>query len=738
MIRQLSKYLMMCFAFIFWHCSHDDGIGEYFSEDDYPNRLVISEILPTNLDWLDEEGADPGWVELYNGFDSSIYLSELFLSDKRTNLSKWSFGEDSIPAKNHRIVFCDKKNKNIPGNVNVGDFHYRFHSNWKLDEEGGVVYLSNKRGEILDSVEFPYLAPGVSYGLKDYNSYAVFSEPTPENFNSRKNAYTRFSDSVIVETAAGFYKDSVFVRLSRDGVGGTIRCTQDGSMPTEKSSEYKSEIKIKKNAVLRCATFNQGELTKFTSTQSFFINEKIDLPVVSVSVDPQFLKKIYDESTDCKNPCKEKPYWDDLEFPAHVEYFEKGSLSEEKSFEIDVGLSIAGNNSRAFPKKTVALKIKEQYQHEKLTYPLFDLYPEKKKFKSLLLRNFGNRYNYDFLGNGAFTYLLDGTGVDFQRSHPVVVFYNGIYYGIHEFSERLNEHFIETNYAYDRAVVVKHTTTGIESDGDLTEYSELLNFINEQDFSGDQNENYEYVKSQLDVNNFALYMAFEIYGRNMDWPNNNSRAWKAPETQWKYIVYDIDFAFANEMQSVNFPEGGSMFSWIRKKNKTGNLASIYCSLIKNPDFKRMFINNSMILFNDYLTKEKMSSSIDRYIDKISASEMKRDVSRFVRENDIYRDGEHVKQWASLRDSTILQEYKTEFKLGNLIQVSIKAEGDGLVSVDGFVLPNNYSGTFLKGNAMLLFAHSERGSLFNEWEDGSTENPRLVKPYDKASFIAKFK
>ena len=39
------------------------------------SALLITEISPMNLDWLDENGGDPGWVELYNArSDSSINL----------------------------------------------------------------------------------------------------------------------------------------------------------------------------------------------------------------------------------------------------------------------------------------------------------------------------------------------------------------------------------------------------------------------------------------------------------------------------------------------------------------------------------------------------------------------------------------------------------------------------------------------------------------------------------------
>jgi hypothetical protein len=40
--------------------------------------------------------------------------------------------------------------------------------------------------------------------------------------------------------------------------------------------------------------------------------------------------------------------------------------------------------------------------------------------------------------------------------------------------------------------------------------------------------------------------------------------------------------------------------------------------------------------------------------------------------------------------------------------------------------------------MLLTAVPENGAVFNAWEDGSTENPRLVTPNGGANYSANFK
>jgi hypothetical protein len=52
--------------------------------------------------------------------------------------------------------------------------------------------------------------------------------------------------------------------------------------------------------------------------------------------------------------------------------------------------------------------------------------------------------------------------------------------------------------------------------------------------------------------------------------------------------------------------------------------------------------------------------------------------------------------------------------------------------------SSYTGKFFADNDMLLMAVPTDGSVFEAWEDGSTDNPRLVTPTSGSKFIAKFK
>ena len=104
-----------------------------------------------------------------------------------------------------------------------------------------------------------------------------------------------------------------------------------------------------------------------------------------------------------------------------------------------------------------------------------------------------------------------------------------------------------------------------------------------------------------------------------------------------------------------------------------------------------------------------------------------------------RTGAYVVSYARTRTQGTRDEYRKEFNLGKDISVTISANGNGSVLLDGMKLPTtNYTGTFFAGNDMLLEAVPAGGAAFAGWDDGVTENPRMVSPKDGDKFIAKFK
>lgn len=576
-------------------------------------------------------------------------------------------------------------------------------------------------------------------------------------------------EGVVLLPPAGFYSElTIPVPLPQQN--GKIYCSYDGSEPNPKDSaslEFTEPLSIEKNTVVRCAEFVKDSAVR-KSTQTYFVGETVAMPVVAISVSPMLFVNNYTNSKDGRycseggDPAYCPWIMEDVEYPVHVEYFADGSSSNKKAWEIDAGLSLMGHWSRTNPKKSVSISMRSQYQDGRLKYPLFNTRPEAKKFKAFVLRNNGNRYVGDYYEDPMATSLLEGSGVDYQRSRQVVVFYNGEYYGIHDLREKLNEHFVETNYGIDSKNVdaIKHVAETITASGGTTSgYEDMLQRIYGYEDLANNDAQYKEISSMMDVGNYADYMSALIYYQNGDWPNNNVRAWRSPDQPWKFMVFDLDHGFGWDWSVSGFYDvqsgSMSMFDWIRQGGKAPTsddaapcyknasakcFHTIFVKLIQNPDFKRLFINHAAVMYDVYLNQARVSAAVSYINSTLPNSEISRDKARFPRNSHIFStDGSEFILWAGGRDVSVRKEFAKEFGLESDIKVTIAASGNGSVLLDGMKLPStNYTGTFFGGNDMLLQAVPKAGSVFNGWSDGNPDNPRLVSPTDGSKYTATFK
>jgi hypothetical protein len=611
---------------------------------------------------------------------------------------------------------------------------------------------------------------------------------------------------------AGFYKN-LTIDPPTPQKGGQIKCTFDGSFPTQNSEQITQPKQITQNSVVRCSEFVNGQPAD-TTTQTYFINENVSIPVVALTVNHhdmfdssaglyatgdltnnpqgQWSFEVGGDDTNnpkCTEPCKQANFWKDDELPVHVEYFEKGSSSTEKTWEIDAGISIIGNYSRYKPKKSVAIKMDNDYYGDKvLKYSFFKTRPEAKKIKSFNLRNNGNRFWTDYFGDPMLVSLMEGTDVDYQRSLQVVVFYNGEYFGIHDLRERLNRSFVETNYGIDSKSinVVKNCANGDQgcvngwapsgtNGASSSEFSQLTNTITSGNFAGENNQSYAQIKEKMNVSSFAQYMVAEMYIHNGDWPNNNIRAWGSPQNghPFKFMIFDVDHGYGFTPGIMGFDtESQNMFQWVlgsATMNQGGQqqpggqqpggmgmgmgmggwstggnttIGNMLKKLLENPDFKRLFINQGCILLNDYLTYEKVQKAVQNQLNMLPSSEQSRDQQRWPRNQAKYNwspSGADILRFAQNRTQTFRQEMANYFGLSGEANVSINVSGSGSVLVEGMKLPSsNYQGKFFTGMEMEITAVPSNGSVFSNWSDGQTQNPRKIQINGQTNITANFK
>ena len=70
-----------------------------------PPPLVIEEIVPGNVDLLDERGEDPGWVEVSNLADTSVSLGAWRFRGKSSDGTGWRLPDTLLPPGGRMLVF---------------------------------------------------------------------------------------------------------------------------------------------------------------------------------------------------------------------------------------------------------------------------------------------------------------------------------------------------------------------------------------------------------------------------------------------------------------------------------------------------------------------------------------------------------------------------------------------------------------------------------------------------------
>lgn len=148
--------------------------------------LVINELMASNSSTV-KDGNDEfdDWIELYNTTENDISLVGLFLSDDKSNLTKWALPEMSIHANDYFIVWADSEE----GQVGV-------HSNFNLSSFGEQLFLSDKSEMIIDSITFESQLEDISFG-RFPNGTGDFALLSP-TFNASNNTASHIPEDDIL------------------------------------------------------------------------------------------------------------------------------------------------------------------------------------------------------------------------------------------------------------------------------------------------------------------------------------------------------------------------------------------------------------------------------------------------------------------------------------------------------------------------------------------------------------
>lgn len=409
---------------------------------------------------------------------------------------------------------------------------------------------------------------------------------------------------------SGFYTDSVEVIIN-SAVSGEIYYTLDGSIPDSSDQKYNSAIVLNKTRVLRAILYSDELPDSVVHTSTYFINEETTLPVVSISTNPEnFFSNetgIYVEGTNgITGYCSNSPRnWNqDWERPVYLSYFGE---DKENKFNINAGVKIGGGCTRLYDEKSLDIYFRSQYGESKLRYHLFED-KDIDTFNRLSLRSGGQDWYRAIIRNSALqTITRNSMDLGFQSYKMVIVFLNGEYWGIHILREKQNEDFLESNYGFDADSIDILKLNQEIKEGSADHYKNMIDFIKNNDLS--VKENYEWVGTQMDIDQYIDYQIAEIFFANGDWPGGNIIYWKPqkPDAKWRWLMYDLDMGFGSHSYGeydTNSLELASSETEVYYANPTWS-TFLFRNLLKNEEFRNEFMQRYNIHMVSTFDKDRM-------------------------------------------------------------------------------------------------------------------------------------
>ena len=582
------------------------------SADGDISDLVINEIQVSNLDmFLDPSNNYGGFIELYNPTSKAILLKRPHVSDDPDNPQK-SYLDVYFyaPAKGFTTIWFDHNNGES-GNY-VGN------ANFKLNMDGGTIYLYDRYGNFLTSQTYPAATARTSYArtTDGGSQWGVTAYPTPGASNSNSlEIITGTPQRVKAPQASpgtGFYSMSNFLPTITGE--GTIYCTIDGSVPTETNGMTPDQLTaFNGTTVLRMRAYEKGKLPSEVTTCTYTQNQYThSLPVLMVTADPTDLYSdelgIFVTGTNGKSgagieyPCNWNRDWDRS---ANMQLLDKDG---KPLFQQDVNIARFGGWSRSWIPYNFKLKAQKQYEgNNYIEYPFFTDNKPYLKHKALQVRNGGNDVSCRIKDAALHSIIISsGFYLDCLDYQPVHCYINGHYYGMQNFREPSNKHYGVADYGIDNDEIDAMEFGGGSSPsvkaGNSDAYWEWYNLSS---YAYDD-DTYQQICDLVDVNEFANYMAAELYLGGDDWPGNNCKGFKGKDGKFHIVFFDVDQALRFDIGSFN-----------RITNSGAAITVLFRNMLNNDSFRKLFIDSYCLFGGSVMTPERCHAIIDRISDEMN-------------------------------------------------------------------------------------------------------------------------
>lgn len=563
-------------------------------------------------------------IELHNITDSDISLFGYEISDKsgvKYNLKNYSI----------------KKNGYLVLNTSTLGFN--------INNTNEEIILTHD-GQIIDKFNVNKLLENISTGIS--NGKKVYYKNITLGSNNSSTIYLGFSETPIFSIDGGYTdKDTEITLSTKDG--SNIYYTIDGSFPNKNSIKYTKPIKISKTTIVKAISYKDDFIESGVISRTFIVGRQHNLSFISISSDYNSLFGGNGLITNYTSNAEKKV---SFEFYESDGKFGTGFIADAK---------LSGMDSRKEPQKSISIYLRKRYGQSSVTYPFFDL--NYQTFSSILLRNAGEDPKDVRIMDVALTRTLKGEmDIDMQDYRPVVVYLNGNYYGIYNLREKLNGDYVESKFNIDNDDIdlMKYSTP---VKGSSSDYNKLVNYIKTHNVAN--KDVYEYLKSQIDIQEVINYWIVESFYGNTDL--GNIRYWKSDNGKWRYMLYDLDWSLWNMNLDMAYPIKNVK---VPAATYLSSSLTIVRNLYKNSEFKDLYLKSLAKYLKETFKPERIHKIIDELVYEIEEEmpyHIKRWGSSYPRLNSMDRWKSNIKTLKNNitnRYNKVISNLQSNFNLSN--------------------------------------------------------------------------
>lgn len=683
-------------------------------------QVVINEFSAANYDDVaDNHSEYEDWIELYNAGASTVDLAGYHLSDRESDLEKWEIPAGiTINAGAVLRFWCSSRDA-VEGT--------NYHTNFKITQTNDVegVFFSDASGIVIDenTIEIPN-QKNHSWGRypDGGDTWYIFTDPTPNALNTTSH-FTAYAEKPDMEPNAGNYTTSVSVTITTTDPDLTIRYTTDGKTPTASSTLYSGPITISETTVLRTVAFSSDPNVKpsFTSSNTYFIDEDIAVPIISIAGD--YLDELLEDGAS----------WSYDNTSGSFELFDSDFTLVD---EAEGTFNEHGNDSWAYDQRGFDYIVRDQFGYDNdIDQEFFSDVTDRESYQRLIVKAAAND-NYPASYDGAhvrdaYVHHLSQLGnlhLDERSAFFCVVFLNGEYWGVYDTREKVDDADY-TDYYYDQDEFdmdyIKCWGGTWAEYGSMSAWSPFLTFATTEDLTDP--DNYAYVTDNLDIYSLMDYVILNTETVCTDWLNWNTGWWKGYNAEgthqkWGYILWDEDATFGHYINYTGVPDDSpeadpcDPFS-LGDTDPNGHI-DILNALLENEDFYALYVNRFADLINSTFNCDFMIPVLDSIVAVIDP-EMERHTDRWGGTYGGWSGYvDDLKEFIEARCAFIAEGIEDCFDTPAYdLQFDVSPAGAGNVVQINTITPATYpwNATYFGGINLPLKATPASGYIFDHWE-----------------------